>query len=145
LGPPEPLNGLRVVLDTNVVLSALLFPAGRLVWLRRAWQTGAVRPIVNRDTVMELLAVLAYPKFRLSPSDRDELLADLLPWCETVVLDPVPPVPDCRDPADRPFLELAIGGNAVSLVTGDRDLLALADISPVPILAPGDLRLRLGA
>lgn len=142
MGPSEPLNGLRLVLDTNVVLSALLFPGGHLVWLRHAWQTGAVRPLVSRETVKELLAVLAYPKFRLSPGEREELLADLLPWCETAVLDTAPVVPECRDPADRPFLELAIGAGAAALVTGDRDLLALADRSPVPIVAPAEARLR---
>lgn len=144
MGPSARLTGPRVVLDTNVLLSALLLPAGRLVWLRRAWETGAVRPLLSRVTVLELVTVLAYPKFRLSAEDRDQLLADLLPWCETVVLDPLPVVPDCRDPADRPFLELAVGSGATALVTGDADLLALADRSPVPILTPADLRIRFG-
>jgi uncharacterized protein len=57
---------LRVVLDTNIVLSALLFKSGRLAWLLPAWQEYRVVPLVCRDTLDELLRVLDYPKFRLS-------------------------------------------------------------------------------
>ena len=65
----------RVVLDTNTILSALLFEHGRLVPLRNAWQAGALTPLLCTPTVEELLRVLAYPKFRLAPADREELLA----------------------------------------------------------------------
>jgi hypothetical protein len=55
---------LRAVFDTNVVVSALVF-GGRLRWLRAAWAAQAVTPVVCRETVTELLRVLAYPKFHL--------------------------------------------------------------------------------
>ena len=55
---------------------------------------------------------------------------------------PPPPVPECRDPFNRPFLELALAGGADALVTGDADLLALADLFAVPILTPAALRKR---
>lgn len=126
----------RVVLDTNVLLSALLFHAGTLSWLRTAWQTGTVRPLVSRRTMDELIRVLAYPKFHLGSRDREDLLADYLPWCKVVVVSEPPPVPHCRDPFDVPFLELALTAQADALVTGDRDLLALAPQFPVPILTP---------
>ena len=60
---------MRAVLDSNVVLSALVF-GRRLFWLRRAWASGAVTPIACRETVTELLRVLAYPKFRLDAAPR---------------------------------------------------------------------------
>ena len=132
----------RLVLDTNVLLSALLFRAGSLSWLRESWHGGVIRPLASRECAAELIRVLAYPKFRLSGPERDDLLADYLPWCETVMVSPPPPVPDCRDPFDRPFLELAAAGNADGLVTGDRDLLALAGRFDVPIITPAELRLR---
>ncbi|MFP7864029.1 putative toxin-antitoxin system toxin component, PIN family [Pseudomonas aeruginosa] len=56
----------RVVLDTNIVLSALIFNAGRLAWIRHAWQQQQLQPLVCRETASELLRVLAYPKFKLS-------------------------------------------------------------------------------
>ncbi|MCP5372161.1 MAG: putative toxin-antitoxin system toxin component, PIN family [Hyphomicrobiales bacterium] len=133
----------RVVLDTNVLVSALLFPAGSLAWLRHAWQGGTLRPLMGRDTAAELLRVLAYPKFRLTDDDREDLLGDILPWCETVAVPESVPVPACRDPHDRPFLALALAARADALVTGDGDLLDLAGAFPVPILTPAALRERL--
>jgi putative PIN family toxin of toxin-antitoxin system len=153
--PPRPafdsprlvLDTPRLVLDTNVLLSALLFRAGSLSWLRLAWQSKAVRPLASRDTAAELIRALAYPKFRLDDDERRELLADYLPWCETVAISTstpnAPELPDCRDPLDRPFLELALAARADALVTGDRDLLALAPIFSVPILTPRELLDRL--
>ena len=134
----------RAVLDTNVLLSALLFHAGSLSWLRAAWREDRLRPLVSRRTEAELIRVLAYPKFRLSEDDQTHLLDDYLPWCETVVVpDPPPDVPRCRDPSDRPFLELAVAGRADALVTGDGDLLALAAGFSVPILTPAAAEDRL--
>ncbi len=134
----------RLVLDTNVLLSALLFRRGAAAWLREAWQNGAIRPLASRDTTAELLRVLCYPKFALDAAEREDLLAEYLPWCETVTIPAPPPtVPDCRDPFDRPFLELALAGRAEALVTGDRDLLALAGLFPIPILTPAEMKGRL--
>ena len=117
----------RVVLDTNLVLSALVFANGRLALLRHAWQGGRCVPLVSKATVAELIRVLAYPKFKLGDADQQELLADYLPWCVTVrIPKPPPPTPDCRDPFDLPFLQLAVAGKADFLVSGDRDLLSLA-------------------
>ena len=135
---------LRPVLDTNVVLSALLFHAGRLSWVRATWRSGRVRPLVSRATATELIRVLAYPKFALTTGEREDLLDDYLPFCETVVLpDPPPPIPWVRDPCDRPVLELALAASADALVSGDGDLLALADAFPIPVLSPADFRRRL--
>lgn len=129
----------RVVLDTNVVLSALLFRGGATGRLRYAWQDGACLPLVSTATVQELIRVLAYPKFRLSADERHELLADYLPHTRSVrVPNPTPVVPDCRDPFDRPFLELAIAGRAAVLVSGDRDLLAPARQTRFAILTPAE-------
>ena len=85
-----------------------------------------------------------YPKFRLTGNEREDLLSDYLPWCETVIVSQPPAVPECRDSSDRPFLELALAGQADALVTGDGDLLALASVFSVPILTPNATRDRLG-
>lgn len=126
----------RVVIDTNLVLSALVFAGGRLAPLRMAWQTQRVLPLVSRATTAELIRALAYPKFRLAAHEQEELLADYLPYCKTVRI-PVPPpaTPPCRDAFDVPFLELALTGKAEALVTGDKDLLSLAGKLSCPILS----------
>ena len=128
-----------MVLDTNVVVSALVFAHGSLVWIRRQWREERFRPVVSRETTAELIRVLAYPKFRLDAEQQRELLGDYLPWCETHEVSwPPPPVPECRDPADRPFLELALDAQADALVTGDPDLHALRDRFAVPVLSPAE-------
>ena len=143
MGSSGAMTGLRLVIDTHVLLSALLFPAGSLSWLRHAWQSEAILPLASRETTVELLRVLHYPKFCLTGNERGDLLSDYLPWCETVIVSKPPAVPECRDPSDRPFLELALAGQADALVTGDGDLLALASVFSVPILTPNATRDRL--
>lgn len=131
----RPAGQPRVVIDTNLVLSALVFAHGRLTPLRQAWQAQRIQPLVSRVTAAELIRVLAYPKFKLSPEEQRELLADYLPYCKTVrIPEPPPKTPACRDPFDVPFLQLALAGKAKALVTGDRDLLSLARGFACPIL-----------
>ncbi|HEX7390784.1 MAG TPA: PIN domain-containing protein, partial [Acidiphilium sp.] len=95
---------MRAVFDTNIVVSALVF-GRRLAWLRSAWANGAATPIVCRETATELVRVLGYPKFRLTPSEREVLLADYLPFAETARLPaPLPALPiACRDRDDVAF------------------------------------------
>jgi putative PIN family toxin of toxin-antitoxin system len=125
----------RVVIDTNLVLSALVFAQGRLTPLRLAWQDQRIRPLVSRVTAAELIRVLAYPKFKLSADEQQELLADYLPYCKTVrIPEPPPNTPACRDAFDVPFLQLAVVGKANALITGDQDLLSLAGSFACPIV-----------
>jgi putative PIN family toxin of toxin-antitoxin system len=132
----------RVVFDTNVVVSALLFPNGRLAWLRQRWRESGVVSLVSPATVQELRRVLAYPKFRLSQPSHLELLALYLPYCES--LDPEEKCPIvCRDAKDQPLLDLAHSGKADLLVTGDDDLLALAGKTAFVIETPQDYGARI--
>lgn len=120
---------MRVVLDTNVVLSALVFGGGLAGRLRKAWQNNDVIPLINTDTAQELMRVLAYPKFHLSPQEQTQLLADYLPYAQVIATPEVPPVvPECRDPYDLMFMRLARVGQADALVSGDKDLLTLAEV-----------------
>ncbi len=132
----------RVVFDTNVVLSALLFSSGRLSWLRSHWSEGNCIPLISRSSASELARVLQYPKFHLSLEDRLELLADYLPFCETVEIIQSCPL-TCRDANDQLYLDLAQSGKAELLVTGDQDLLALARKTAFHIETPEAYRKRI--
>lgn len=135
---PDP----RVVFDTNTVVSALLFAGGRLAWLRQHWHEGGSVPLISRATAAELTRVLSYPRFQLSPEDRIELLGNYLPYCETV--EPAEKYPTvCRDANDQPFIDLAHCGKADLLMTGDKDLLALAGETSFLIETPEVYRNRI--
>lgn len=132
------------MLDTNVVLSALIRPGGTTGRLRLAWQRGLFVPLASHDTASELIRVLAYPKFRLTGEEQHELLADYLPWTESVrIPDPPPKTPHCRDPYDLPFLHLAFAARSDALVSGDRDLLVLAPLPRIALITPAQAIERL--
>ena len=134
-----------VVLDTNLVLSALVFASGRLAPLRSAWQTGRCIPLVSQATASELMRVLGYPTFKLSAADREELLADYLPYCRSVRIPArLPKLPVCRGANDQMFIELAAVGKADWLVTGDKELLVMAAELNRSIVTAEAFFLRLG-
>jgi putative PIN family toxin of toxin-antitoxin system len=127
----------RVVLDTNVVLSALLFGQGRLAALRAAWRGMVFHPLVSKPTVEELIRALSYTKFKLTGEDQRELVADYLPYCTVVRIPSRPPrTPPCRDRFDVVFLQLAATGKADYVVSGDKDLLDLTGQIRCPIITP---------
>lgn len=131
----------RVVFDTNVVLSALLFTRGRLTWLVGHWQAGNCTPLMSRATATELTRILAFSKFHLTGEEQLEALANYIPFCEAIGISKSSPVL-CRDPKDQPFLDLAENGNADLLVTGDEDLLVLAGQTTFVIENPEKYRRR---
>jgi uncharacterized protein len=136
---------LRVVLDTNVVVSALVFGHGTMPWFRRAWQSVRFVPLADQHAIQEVIRVLGYPKFGLNHEDVRQLLGDYLPYAEVVTPSGrLPRLPTCRDPDDQPFLILAQAGKADVLVSGDRALLDLAGKTAFRIEAPAAFRRRFG-
>jgi len=136
---------VRVVLDTNVVVSALVFETGRLAWLRQAWMAGDLRVLVSPATTAELLRVFAYPKFKLGTDEIEALLGDLLPYAEVVdVPAHTQQWPGLVDPEDAMFLELAAAGRAAFVVTGDRALLGATPPPDCRIVEPAEFRTQVG-
>jgi len=124
---------IRAVLDTNVLISALLFtgPPSRLV---PAWQAARLRPVVSGAILDEYLRVLAYPKFELTASEIRALLEEeVLPFVETVRVKPAP-IKQLRDPDDAKFVACALTAGVRWLVSGDADLLTLGRVESVEIV-----------
>jgi putative PIN family toxin of toxin-antitoxin system len=124
----------KVVIDTNVLVSALLFKGvvGELV---ECWKQGQIIPLACRDIIDEFIRVLSYPEFQLTEEEITFLLhKEILPWFEIVTVKKQTPfVAD--DPDDDKFIWCAITGNADCIISGDEHLLNL-NPSPVPILSP---------
>lgn len=128
---------MRVVLDTNTLISALLF-SGTASQLVPFWQCGRITVLLTKTILQEYLRTLPYPKFRLSDDEIRALIEeDLLPFVETVQAKKRLRVVR-RDPEDDKFLECALAGRAEYLVTGDRDLLELGSYRGVRILTVGE-------
>jgi putative PIN family toxin of toxin-antitoxin system len=126
---------LRVVLDTNVMVSALLRPRSVP---RQAYDFSIAKGqlLVSETTLQEIREVIQRPKFRkyVTLEQRAEFLAALVRDAEIVSASQV--IQACRDSKDGKFLELSIAGKATHLITGDQDLLALHPFRGVDILTP---------
>ncbi len=125
---------IRAVLDTNVIISAVLFsgPPSQLV---SAWQSSRLRPVVSASILDEYIRVLAYPKFKLTPTEiRSVIEEELLPFIESVKVIPTT-VANVRDPDDAQFIACAAAAGVRWLVSGDDDLLSLHRIQSVEVVS----------
>lgn len=131
----------RVVVDTNALVSRLLLPhsvPGRSV--RVVVDEGQL--LISEATMAELADVLARPKFDryVTLEDRQQflrLLGRVAEWVPVIAA-----VQACRDPDDDKFLELAVSGQADTIVTGDDDLLILDPFQGIAIVTPADYLAR---
>ncbi|MGB0955407.1 MAG: putative toxin-antitoxin system toxin component, PIN family [Panacagrimonas sp.] len=132
----------RVVFDTNVLVSALVFDGHLSHWLRRAWLQQCTA-LGSSQTIAELQAVLRYRKFKLAEAEVIDLLGDYLPHVELVEVRGQTKL-ICRDPKDQKFLDLAHTAKADFLVTGDDDLLALGAKAAFRIIRPAEFLAEAG-
>ena len=113
---------MKIVLDTNVIVSAALLPGSTS---NKAWSkaklTGTI--ICSETVFIELVDTLFRPKFdRYIPKQfRSEFIGEFARRCEFIEV--IDTVEICRDPSDNKYLELALSGKADCLVTGDKDFL----------------------
>jgi uncharacterized protein len=129
------MNELRLVIDTGVVVSAVLLPRSIP---RQAFDVAAERGqlLLSGATVAELDEVLRRQKFNKYTEEmrRLEFLAALIHQAEPIEISER--INACRDPKDDKFLELAVNGRASHLISGDADLFVLDPYRGVTILTP---------
>ncbi len=128
---------LRVVVDTNVLLSFLM-KRQSLPGLLVAQVLEHHNLLLSDSTVQELADKCKRPKFRpyFSESEGQEFMRLLSQAGELTSVNIT--LTDCRDVKDNQFLELAVAGGADLLVSGDKDLLVLHPYRDIPILTPRD-------
>lgn len=136
------MSETRTVIDTGVVVSAVLLPRSLP---RQAFDAAAEQGklLVSEATVAELDEVLRRPKFdKYVPEDkRLEFLAALVQAAEQVEVMEV--ITACRDAKDNKFLELAVSGRASHILSGDGDLLALHPFQGIAVVTPQAFLARL--
>lgn len=125
----------RVVLDTNVVISAVISPAGKP--LKVLMYCGRAQMLVTSEALMtEIETRLMRPRIskRTTPIER-EIILDVL-RVGSLLVKPATLAPTCRDPDDDIVLATALAGRADVIVTGDQDLLVLDPFQGIRILTP---------
>lgn len=128
------MNERRFVLDTNIIISAVLRPGNKPdLALKKAQEDGNI--LMSPSTWLELENVLARPKFEryITLDERQEFLGNFSETVELIV-DVTEVIEECRDPKDNKYLELAVSGGAECILTGDEDLLVLHPFRGIDIL-----------
>jgi putative PIN family toxin of toxin-antitoxin system len=129
---------LRAVVDTNVLVSAVILPVSRIGAIFLRLRQGAFTPLYSTEMLEELANVLARPrirdKYHITDADIRTILDLILLRGE--VVEPIERVTVCRDPKDNVFLEVALAGRADVIVTGDDDLLTLHPFRGISIITP---------
>jgi uncharacterized protein len=128
----------RLVIDTNVLVSALIFKDSRHLPLRQAWQQSRITPLMGIATYRELKRVLGYPMFKLEDPQIVEAVALIGPYIEWVTIDAehAATLPKCSDRDDQKFLQVALCGKADALLSYDRALLKMKRGLPFSVLTP---------
>jgi putative PIN family toxin of toxin-antitoxin system len=130
---------VRGVIDTNVFISGLMLPKSTPGRIISAWRTGHFSLVLSEPMLAEISTVLGYPKIRKRIGWNDDIISRyvMLLRFEAEIFDirkTAAHVP--RDAKDNMVLATLLASKAHCLVTGDADLLALAD--SYPILTPAD-------
>lgn len=138
---------LRVVLDTNVLVSGLIGRAGPPRQLLDAWLEGSYILVSSLYQVQELNHVLSYPRISghltLTGPELDAILAAVLSEAE-IVEGELDLAGATRDPKDDPLLAAALLGKVDYLVSGDRDLLDLEAYEGIKMITPREFVSALG-
>ena len=128
-------KAIRIVIDTNVIVSALLF-GGRPGKLVELWHNGNVQPYGSKSIIEEYIRVLTYPKFKLKEDEINYLIyKEILPYFEIVDVTDSPELGIVEDPSDEKFLHCAVKIRAAGIVSGDDHLLKLKSYQNIPILS----------
>jgi putative PIN family toxin of toxin-antitoxin system len=129
------IKKIRTVIDTNVIVSAILF-GGKPGELISLWKSGHIQPLASKDIFDEYINVLAYPKFELSEREINYILYnEILPYFEVVTLKPSNTIIS-EDPSDDKFLHCAKAGKASVIISGDQHLLSLKSYVKIKIFTP---------
>lgn len=126
---------MRVVLDTNVLVSGIFFAGipGRIL---AAWSEGRFEMLATVDILTEYRRVVARLERRFPSLEAQPVLDLLIRECRLV--EPVPvPASACEDPDDLKFLGCALAGRASCIVSGDRALLRASGFEGLEVLTPG--------
>ena len=129
---------MRAVVDTNILVRALIKPQGSVGPVLRRLRDGAYRLLYSESLLAELVDVLSRPRIRNKYGIGRDDVATVLTLIELrgELVMPQRRIIVCRDPKDNQVLEAAVAGRADIIVSGDDDLLVLHPFEGIPIIVP---------
>ena len=127
------MNSQKIVIDTNIIISAVLMPASRP---RQALDLARKSSLIlmSQSVWLELSSVFHRPKFNkyITPQERNDFLEELEQ--QVIFIEITDSINECRDAKDNKYLELAVSGQAQYILTGDKDLLVLHPFLNIAII-----------
>ncbi|MHC8509945.1 MAG: putative toxin-antitoxin system toxin component, PIN family [Rhodospirillales bacterium] len=132
----------RVVIDANLHFSSFIGRGSPVHALHRAWLEHLVRPLVSPDILADTEIALRKKKLNLPEAEITRFWTKYEARYEILTPPAGLPVPQCRDPRDQCYLDLAYMAKADALISGDKDLRSMAGDFSVPILTAGDFMER---
>jgi uncharacterized protein len=130
---------MRIVIDTNVVISRYIKPEGKVAQIFQAWEQETFELLVSQEILEEYQRALLYPdvqrRHQLTEEQVREVIDDLRELAS--IIQPTEKIAVVKDDADdNKFIECAVAGKAEYIVSGDPDLLAVKEYRGIQILSP---------
>lgn len=130
----------RVVIDTNILISAVIRPLGTVGLVLRHLRDGHYKLLYSEPILTEIVDVLNRPtirnKYGVTQADIETIVGLVLLRGEVII--PKRRITICRDPKDNMILEAAADGFADMIISGDQDLLSIGDFEGIAILTPAE-------
>jgi len=129
---------IKVVIDTNVIVSSVIKKTGVTFSLIEKWKKKGFILLLSEPIIKEILEVLSRPRIRaISKMSKEEIREfGLLLYEGSRLIEPATSIIACQDPDDNKFLECAVSGEADYIVSKDKHLLDLEEYEGIKILTP---------
>ncbi len=132
---------MRVVLDVNVLVSAVISARGSPARMVELWEEERFDVLISPEIIGELGRVIRYPKIQEKyhlPEQYVEQFIGLISY-QAIVVNPIRKITQIKsDPTDNIYLECAIAGRAAYIISGDKHLLGLVEYQGIPIISPAE-------
>lgn len=132
---------MRVVLDVNVLVSAIISAKGSPARIMELWEEERFEVVISPEIIGELGKVIRYPRIQEKYHLPEQYVEQFLGLInnQAIVVKPVRKITQIKsDPTDNGYLECAIAGRAAYIISGDQHLLRLVEYQGIPILSPAE-------
>ncbi len=125
---------MRVVLDTNVLISGIFF-TGPPYRILQSWKRGKLSLLISEPILIEYFRVSSFLSAQYPDVNLDPILSLLVAKAKLIQATELP-TPICSDPDDDKFIACAVSGKSKFMISGDKELLKVSGYRGIQILSP---------